>query len=111
MNGADVMLHDAQFLEGERPLAVDYGHATVQDAVALALECGISTLVLFHHSPVRSDDALDEIARWAPVLAPQLSLVVAREGDRLEVVPAVSRPVPRHEGEEVLAVGAQIRSR
>ena len=30
-----------------------------------ALECGVRTLVLFHHSPARSDVALDEMASWA----------------------------------------------
>ncbi len=35
LQGVDVLLHDAQFLEGERPVAVDYGHSTVQDAVVL----------------------------------------------------------------------------
>ncbi len=34
LSGVDVLVHDAQFLEGERPVAVDYGHATVQDAVS-----------------------------------------------------------------------------
>ncbi|MCY7364601.1 MAG: MBL fold metallo-hydrolase [Frankiaceae bacterium] len=111
MHGADVLLHDAQFLEGERPVAVDYGHATVQDAVSLAVECDVATLVLFHHSPARTDDALDDIARWAPGLAPGLHIIVAREGDRIDVVPADPRLVPLHTGEEVLAVGAQIRSR
>ncbi len=89
LSGVDVLLHDAQFLEGERPVAVDYGHATVQDSVQLALECGAGSLVLFHHSPARTDAALDEIAAWAPGLAPQLPIVVAREGMLLQV----GRPV------------------
>ena len=33
--GVDVLVHDAQFLEGERPMADDYGHATVEDCVEL----------------------------------------------------------------------------
>jgi ribonuclease BN (tRNA processing enzyme) len=83
--GVDVLVHDAQFLEGERPVAVDYGHATVEDAVKLAESCGAGTLVLFHHSPVRSDAALDEIGAWAPTLAPDLPIVVAAEGMTFEV--------------------------
>jgi phosphoribosyl 1,2-cyclic phosphodiesterase len=85
LDGVDVLIHDAQFLEGERPLAVDYGHATVQDAIRLAQDCGAGTIVLFHHSPVRTDAALDEIAQWAPELAGALPVVVAREGMTLEV--------------------------
>ena len=111
LRGCDLLLHDAQFLDGERPVAVDYGHATVEDAVGLAVECGVSTLVLFHHSPARTDDALDEIARWAPGLAPDLNVIVAREGDAIDVVPTDPRPDPLHGGEEVLALKAQISSR
>jgi phosphoribosyl 1,2-cyclic phosphodiesterase len=85
LEGVDVLLHDAQFLEGERPVAVDYGHATVEDSVKLAHECGAGTLVLYHHSPARTDDALDEIGRWAPGLAGGLPVVVAREGMTLDV--------------------------
>ena len=85
LDGVDVLIHDAQFLEGERPVAVDYGHATVQDAVKLAVSCGAHTVVLFHHSPARTDAALDEIAGWSRDLAPDLTVVVAREGMTLDV--------------------------
>jgi ribonuclease BN (tRNA processing enzyme) len=84
--GVDVLLHDAQFLEGERPVAVDYGHATVEDSVKLARGCDAGTLVLFHHSPSRTDAALDKIAAWAPTLDEGLAVVVAREGMVLDVV-------------------------
>ena len=47
---------------------------------------GAGQLVLFHHSPARSDDALDEIASWAPDLAGDLPVVVAREGMVLDVI-------------------------
>jgi len=83
--GVDVLVHDAQFLEGERPLAVDYGHATVRDSVKLARVCRAGTLVLFHHSPARTDDALDDIASWVPALAGDLPVIVAREGLTLDV--------------------------
>jgi phosphoribosyl 1,2-cyclic phosphodiesterase len=85
LDGVDVLVHDAQFLEGERPVAVDYGHATVHDAVRLGQSCGADTVVLFHHSPVRTDAALDEIAGWAPDLAEDLQVVVAQEGMLLDV--------------------------
>ncbi|HEU4913166.1 MAG TPA: MBL fold metallo-hydrolase [Actinomycetes bacterium] len=85
LDGVDVLVHDAQFLESERRLAEDYGHCTVQDAVSLAVHCEVGTLVLFHHSPARTDTALDDIARWAPELADDLCVVVAREGSVLDV--------------------------
>lgn len=85
LDGVDVLLHDAQFLEGERPVAVDYGHATVQDAVRLGEQCGATTVVLFHHSPARTDAALDDIAGWSVDLSSAVEVVVAREGMVLDV--------------------------
>jgi phosphoribosyl 1,2-cyclic phosphodiesterase len=61
IRGVDVLLHDAQFVEPERALADAYGHSTVQDAMTLAQECDVDRLVLFHHGPGRTDDALDRI--------------------------------------------------
>jgi phosphoribosyl 1,2-cyclic phosphodiesterase len=85
LDGVDVLIHDAQFLEGERPVAVDYGHATVQDAVKLATDCRAGTIVLFHHSPARTDEALDAIGTWSVDLSPEVEVVVAREGMTLDV--------------------------
>jgi phosphoribosyl 1,2-cyclic phosphodiesterase len=77
--GVDVMLHDAQFTEAERRMADDYGHSTIQDAIGLAAACGAGHLVLFHHGPARTDDALDELARGlAP--PPSLKVTLARQG-------------------------------
>ncbi len=85
LEGVDLLVHDAQFLEGERPVAVDYGHATVEDSIKLAQACRVGTLVLFHHSPARNDDALDDIAAWAQSLATDVQVVIAREGMTLDV--------------------------
>jgi phosphoribosyl 1,2-cyclic phosphodiesterase len=80
--GVDVLLHDAQFLESERAIADDYGHATVDEAIRLATEAEVGMLVLFHHSPGRTDDELDELA--ASVTAP-MPVILARQGHVLDV--------------------------
>ncbi|HEX4699452.1 MAG TPA: MBL fold metallo-hydrolase [Actinomycetes bacterium] len=98
LDGVDVLVHDAQFLDGERPVAVDYGHATVEDCIGLARRCGAGTLVLFHHSPARTDDALDAIKARAESLADGLTVVLAVQGMAIDVGPRgqVSEvPVPR----------------
>jgi phosphoribosyl 1,2-cyclic phosphodiesterase len=77
----DVLLHDAQFLDRERPTADNYGHSTVEDSVRLARECGARHLVLFHHSPARKDEALDEIAGMYP---PEF-VTVATQGAEIDV--------------------------
>jgi phosphoribosyl 1,2-cyclic phosphodiesterase len=90
LDGVDVLVHDAQFLERERRIAVDYGHATVEDCVQLAEKVRAGTLVLFHHSPVRTDDALDELGESAQELGGSRPVVVARQGATLDV----GTPVP-----------------
>jgi phosphoribosyl 1,2-cyclic phosphodiesterase len=82
IEGVDVLLHDAQFTETERRLADDYGHATVEETVVLAAKAGVGQLVLFHHSPVRTDDQLDRILDLVDLPLP---VVVAREGMRIAV--------------------------
>ena len=61
MDGVDVLIEDAQFLAHERPRAVDYGHATIDEALTLAERVNAKSLVLFHHGPHRVDSALDKI--------------------------------------------------
>ncbi len=61
MDSVDVLIGDAQFLADERPRAVDYGHATIDEAINLAEKVSAKSLVLFHHGPHRTDDALDGI--------------------------------------------------
>ena len=92
IEGVDVLLHDAQFTESERHVADAYGHATVEETIALAGEAGVGLLVLFHHSPVRTDDQLDSIADRGDSSVP---IVVAREGMRIPVGQGEGDPLER----------------
>lgn len=60
-DGVDVLVHDAQFMASELEAFAGFGHSTVDYAIGLAQHAGARTLVLFHHSPSRTDDALDHI--------------------------------------------------
>ncbi len=62
MNGADVLVHDAQYTEDEYQLRKGWGHSTFDQTVALATMADVGTLVTFHHDPSHSDEMLDEIA-------------------------------------------------
>lgn len=97
LHGVDVLVHDAQFLDTERSIALDYGHATVEEALALARECAVGSLVLFHHGPARTDEALDAIGARATELAGDLPVAVAREGEVVHVTsPGRRRRPGRH---------------
>ncbi|HEY8828830.1 MAG TPA: MBL fold metallo-hydrolase, partial [Jatrophihabitantaceae bacterium] len=82
IRGVDVLLHDAQFLEAERSTADIFGHATVDEAIRLATEAGVGTLVLFHHGPARTDDQLDAIAGE---LDSPVNVLVGAEGQVIDV--------------------------
>lgn len=80
--GVDVLVHDAQFLAAESATARAYGHSTVEQAVELAEEAGVGRLVLFHHSPTRTDEQLDRIEESLRGLPRAL---VARDGMVLQL--------------------------
>ena len=81
IRGSRLLIHDATYTEDEYESHRGWGHSTYGDAVALALESGVETLVLFHHSPDRSDDELD--GRLA-----ECRSAVARSGRTLRIIAA-----------------------
>ncbi len=75
-SGADVLLHDAHLI-GHHELMVEgeFGHAASDYAVELGRHAGAHGVVLFHHRPDRTDEALDELAHRLDG-APGVSLAV-----------------------------------
>jgi phosphoribosyl 1,2-cyclic phosphodiesterase len=63
--GADLLLHDAQYMVAEWPARQAFGHSTVDYAVGLAEAAGVGRLVLFHHDPARTDDEIDALTARA----------------------------------------------
>lgn len=76
--GADLLIHDAQYTDEEYPAHIGWGHSTIGHAVAFARHVGARRLIAFHHDPRHDDDTLDRL--YAAVDAEP-----AREGDVLEV--------------------------
>ncbi len=84
---ADTLIHDAQFLETDyKPT---WGHSTIASAIDIAAQAKVRRLVLYHHDPDRSDDALDQIAVRSQQemnrRATGVEVIVAREGLELQV--------------------------
>lgn len=76
--GVDVLVHGAQFTGEQLEMATLFGHATAEYAIALAEAAGVGRLVMFHHSPSRTDDEMDALeARYQEGA---VAVEVAREG-------------------------------
>lgn len=59
--GADVLIHDAQFTPEEHRGRKGWGHSDYEEALELALRADARRLVLFHHDPPRKDSDLEII--------------------------------------------------
>ena len=79
--GADAVIYDSNYTDHDYVAHVGWGHSTWQHAIRLAERAAVGTLALYHHDPVRTDAALDEIAAAADRMRP--GTIVAREGLQL----------------------------
>lgn len=61
MDGADLLIHDAQYLFSEYELKIGWGHSTIEYTMQVARTAGVAKLALIHHDPFRSDDQIDAI--------------------------------------------------
>jgi phosphoribosyl 1,2-cyclic phosphodiesterase len=88
--GADLLLHDAQYFEDEYESRVGWGHSSVADAVAYSEVVEARRLLLFHHEPLHADASLDLLEDRARELAGQdgRGPTLAREGMVVELSPA-----------------------
>jgi phosphoribosyl 1,2-cyclic phosphodiesterase len=63
--GADLLIHDAQYLPHELAAKRGWGHSEVSQVCDLAAAADVARLCLFHHDPARSDAELDVIGAGA----------------------------------------------
>ncbi|MDA8342034.1 MAG: MBL fold metallo-hydrolase [Actinomycetota bacterium] len=85
--GADLLVHDAQYTDDEFVTRADWGHSTVAYAVHVALESGVRRLALFHHDPAHGDRDVDQMLVHARRLAPRrdLDVTAAAEGTTVDL--------------------------
>src|SRR3954451_9231589 len=83
---ADLLIHDGQYTDAEYGGYLGWGHCALGDALAFARRAGIRRLALFHHDPMRDDDALDRHVEEARARAGDAFCVdAAREGQVVEL--------------------------
>ncbi len=78
LQGADLVIHDAQYSEEEYAAKVGWGHSPVEYATDVALAADARRLALFHHDPTHDDASIERLEAHCR----------ARAGNRLEVFAA-----------------------
>jgi len=99
INGADLLIHDAQYTAAEYPSKIGWGHSSAEYAVKLAQHAQVKRLALTHHDPLRDDEAVDRmlagIRDGLHAAASPLQVFAAVEGESVEIQPSRSKPSER----------------
>ncbi len=89
VDGADVLITDATYLDEEYPGKVGWGHSCVSQVVELALGAQVKSLYLVHHDPSQNDDAIGRKVDFARDLISErgssLSCMAPLEGQSVVV--------------------------
>jgi len=108
IEGADLLIHDAQYTAAEYPTKVGWGHSSQEFVVQLARHAHVKHVVLTHHDPLRADDALDGILaglrNGLRADHSTMQITAAAEGDAIEVERSGAPPYrpPREESSAIL---------
>lgn len=82
--GADLLVHDSQYLPEEIDVRKGWGHSDVDTVARLAMDAGVGRLILFHHDPWRSDEAIFKMVERCEELldstGSSIRVEAAREG-------------------------------
>ncbi len=81
-DGADLVIHDAQYTVEEFKQKAHFGHCTIEYAMYMAAKAGAKQVALFHHDPVHDDDIMDRLVADARAcgLGQKLEVTAAHEG-------------------------------
>jgi ribonuclease BN (tRNA processing enzyme) len=85
--GADLLIHDAQYLNKEYFSRSEprrgWGHSTIDRAVEVAQKANVKRLVLFHHEPTHDDKTIRRIEKYARRFFPRA--IAAHEGMKINL--------------------------
>lgn len=83
--GADLLIHDAQYGDGEYAGRVGWGHSSIRDTCQFAKAVGAARVVPFHYDPSHTDADLDRRFDEARQRGLPFELVPAVEGATFEL--------------------------
>jgi ribonuclease BN (tRNA processing enzyme) len=85
-DGADLLIHDAQYTSEEYRERVGFGHSSIAHALQFAGLAGARRLVPFHHDPGHSDEDIDRLLGEALAEAdPSFAVTAGKEGAEFDL--------------------------
>ena len=110
--GADLLIHDAQYLASEYSDHIGWGHSTVEYVVEIARRADVARVALYHHDPNRTDSDVDELVAHARARAAACGysgeIFAAEEGMVIELASDVVRRGPDHRAGQRVATSALV---
>jgi phosphoribosyl 1,2-cyclic phosphodiesterase len=104
----DLLILDTQYTEVEYENRIGWGHGSLPESVALAVEAGVRRLALFHHDPSHDDHQIDQMVEAAQTQAGGSPLIVqgAAENQTITLAATVSPAIePRQQDFIKIAAG------
>lgn len=89
IQGADILIHDAQYTPQDYETKRGWGHSCYVDVVNYAIDAKVKELYLYHHDPYNDDDAIDKIYEESQKIIEKrnasLKCYIAKEGMEIEL--------------------------
>ncbi len=87
--GADLLVHDCQYLPEEIEIRRGWGHSDLNTVAKLAMDASVKKLILFHHDPWRKDHEVSDMVVSCKKIFVEAGVSIdveaAREGATLKV--------------------------
>jgi phosphoribosyl 1,2-cyclic phosphodiesterase/DNA-binding response OmpR family regulator len=103
INGADLLIHDAQYTAEEYSAKVGWGHSSIEYAVKIGQHAGVHRIALTHHDPLRDDEAIDRALESVKARlrenASRMEIFAAAEGQIVELKASIAKAAEHPTGE------------
>jgi phosphoribosyl 1,2-cyclic phosphodiesterase/CheY-like chemotaxis protein len=86
MDGADLLIHDAQYTAEEYPEKIGWGHSPPEYVMKLAQYARVKRVALTHHDPLRDDSAIEGLMARLRQNPSPVDVFAAFEGQLMEIV-------------------------
>ena len=83
---ADTIIYDTMFSEAEYNRNPHWGHSSPSHALEICSLANVKNLIMFHHAPERSDDAMDSFLKDAVSLGDKYGISVSAAIENSEAV-------------------------